>query len=111
MGGGGANWGEDREGIGGIGLPYGGGTEEEGMEGGRGAGVEKPAGEKVVLGRTIWLERPIDRGGGGLAVVTTLESMAGLAGGVVSIPLSSIIFPALHLIDLFYRTTSCMENQ
>lgn len=97
MGGGG----KDRVGMG---LLKGGGAEEwiGGMEveTARGTGVEKPSGVKVdmpvVLGRDRGLDRPIVRGGE-LTVAAMLGGGKGEAGGVVSIPLSSIIFRAFGL--------------
>lgn len=61
-----------------------------------GPGVEKLSGAKleipVVLGRFSGLERPIVRGGG-LMATAALRGGGGVLGGVVSIPLSSIILP------------------
>lgn len=101
---GGGKLGEEREGIWGRELPKGEGVEEwmGGMEA-ETAGVEKPSGEKVgmvvVLGRVMGLERPITVSGGGLMVAATLGGGVGEAGGVVSIPLSSIIFSAHGQFD------------
>lgn len=74
------------------------GGREEVVGRGAGVGVEKPSGAKEVmpveLGRVIGLVRPVVRGGG--LTAEAIVGGEGLAGGVVSIPLSSIIVPPVN---------------
>lgn len=85
---GGGKW-EDREGCGARGLL-------NGMEGTGGNAVEtegEPMETELVPERDRGLDIPMVIGGG-LTVAATVRGGVGLAGGVVSIPLSSIIFSA-----------------
>lgn len=85
----GGNW-EGREGAAGRGLL------KAGMEGRGGRVVESggfPMETALVLGRDRGLDRPMVIGGE-LTAAAPVRGGVGLAGGVVSIPLSSIIFSA-----------------
>lgn len=92
----GGNW-EDREGTVGRGLL------KAGREGRGGRGAVESGGFPMVLGRDRGLDRPMVMGGG-LTAAAPVRGGVGLAGGVVSIPLSSIIFSAcyLHFFSLVY---------
>lgn len=63
-----------------------------GMEGAGGRAVDT----ELVPGRGRGLDRPVVTGGD-VTVAATVRGGVGLAGGVVSIPLSSIIFLTLNL--------------
>lgn len=80
------------------------GLLKAGREGTGGRAAETEGETELVPGGDKGLDRPM-LSGGALTEAATLRGGVGLAGGVVSIPLSSIIFLALNL--LFSPEYSC----